>query len=75
MDEPQVRSIEEAEVHIRSWAVRIHQLERTVRTQQKLIDTMDTPLWKKMIFILDGWPLFRVVSKPQWRPWHQWWIS
>lgn len=71
----QVRSVEEAEIHVRNLAFRVRALERQVRAHQNLVETMDTPLWKKAIFVLDGWPLFRVVKRPQWRPWRRWWTS
>jgi hypothetical protein len=47
------------------------QLWREVRELQKENDTfVKTPLWKKCLFWLDGWPLIRIVARRQWRPWH-----
>lgn len=55
--------------------VRFGELERRVRRLEKLEDVMNTRLKKRIIFFLDGWPLFRVVDQPQWRPWRRWFRS
>ena len=70
-----VRSLEEAEAHVQSWSVRIRSLERRTRTIEELADVMDTPMWRRALFVIDGWPLFRVVDRPQWRPWRRWFTS
>lgn len=70
-----VDSLEEAEVHVRSLTQRVGELERRVRALEELEDTMATPLYKRLIFALDGWPWWRVVARPQWRPWRRWWTS
>lgn len=50
-------------------AARIRQLE-------KMMDTRATPLWKRMVFRIDGWPSWAyVASRPAWRPWRKWWTS
>jgi len=51
------------------------QLGDRLRRVEKLADVMDTPLRRKILFMLDGWPLFRLVDRPQWRPWRRWWTS
>lgn len=43
---------------------------------QQLEEEMDTfvkthPL-KRLWFFINGWPLNRLVDRPQWRPWHKW---
>lgn len=76
MDEqPRVRSLEEAEQHIGSLTTRVGELERAVRDLQRLEDTMATGLRKRLIFAIDGWPWWRVVARPQRRPWRRWWRS
>jgi hypothetical protein len=51
------------------------QLRNRVRRLEELEDTMNTPLLRRLLFALDGWPWFRVVERPQWRPWRRWWTS
>ena len=51
------------------------QLAGRVRALEKLVDVWDSPWWKLALFVLDGWPLKRVVARPQWRPWRRWWTS
>ncbi len=70
-----VRSVTDAEAVLNSHLVRLQQLEAKVRHLEKLEDVMDTSLPKRLLFAFDGWPLFRVVARPQWRPWRRWWTS
>jgi hypothetical protein len=37
-----------------------------------MLDVWDSPWWKLVLFVIDGWPLRRVVERPQWRPWRRW---
>lgn len=69
----QVRSIEEAEVHVRSLTVRVEELEREVRDHAQRFDTLQTPLWKRVLFRLDGWPGQCDLNAPERaaRPWHR----
>jgi hypothetical protein len=47
-----------------------------VRHVEKMLDTRATPLWKRVIFRIDGWPSWTVVAdQPRWRPWRKWWRS
>jgi hypothetical protein len=35
---------------------------------------LDSPIWKLVLFRLNGWPRLPVVATAQaWRPWHRWW--
>ena len=56
---------------------RIHELERLVSDHEQRFDTLQTPLWKRVLFRLDGWPGQRDLNAdaPSWRPWHRWWRS
>lgn len=69
---------------------RITELERQVRSLienqeadrlrlehiEDFFRTADTPLWKRIVFRLDGWgPWFRIRGEPRWRPWRRWWRS
>jgi hypothetical protein len=51
------------------------QLAGRVRSLEKLADVNASPLWKRVLFVIDGWPLTRIVDRPQWRPWRRWWMS
>lgn len=54
----------------------VNQQADRIRLIEKRFDTLDTPLWRRILFRIDGWPAwYRVVTKPQWRPWHRWWHS
>lgn len=67
-----VNSLEEAKVHIQSLTIRIGQLERTVSDMDQRFDTLQTPLWKRIWFRIDGWPGQRNLNAENrgWRPWH-----
>jgi len=73
----QVRSLEEAEQHIASLSVRIDQAERDLRDHAQRFDTLQTPILRRAIFRLDGWPGQRNLNaeRPAWRPWRRWWRS
>jgi len=75
--EVQVRSVEEAEVHIESLHVRVGELERLARDQAKRLDTLQSPAWRRLLYRLDGWPgqLDLNAPAPAWRPWRRWWRS
>ena len=61
---------------VRCHEVNIVDLRNRVRLLEKMIDTRNTPLWKRALFRLDGWPRWTVVAdKPAWRPWRRWWRS
>jgi hypothetical protein len=52
------------------------QLAGRVRTLEKMMDTRATPLRRRVVFRLDGWPSWAVVAEqPAWRPWRKWWMS
>lgn len=52
------------------------QLAGRVRHLEKMMDTRATPLWRRVVFRLDGWPSWPyVVAAPRSRPWRKWWRS
>jgi len=63
------------DAEIDSLWVNMRDLRGRVRHLEELEDTMDTPILRKIVFALDGWPLFRITDRPQWRPWRRWWTS
>ena len=48
------------------------QLADRVRHVEKCLDTLQTPLWKRIWFRIDGWPGQSNLNAPRraWRPWH-----
>lgn len=69
-------SFENAAPVIRGHEVNIKELQRQVRHLEKIVDTMSSPLWKRVLFRLDGWPSgWTVATAPAWRPWRRWWRS
>lgn len=38
--------------------------------------TLNSPLWKRVLFRIDGWgPWHTVRDHPRWRPWRRWYTS
>lgn len=70
-DGPSVRSLEEAEVVIRSLYARQTELQRQVRDHAKRFDTLQTPWWKRVWFAIDGWPWYNLNGTQKHRPWHR----
>jgi hypothetical protein len=51
-------------------------LEVALKRHEELLDTfVQTPAWKRWLFILDGWSGHKVIDRPKWRPWRRWWTS
>lgn len=69
----QVKSLEEAQVHIESLTIRIHKLEQMVSDMDQRFDTLQTPLWKRIWFRIDGWPGQNNLNADHRtkRPWHR----
>ena len=60
------------DAEIASLKVNVQHLQDRVRYLEKCNETgFETPLWKKLWFALDGWPLHRIAERRQWRPWHR----
>lgn len=72
MDE-QVKSLEEAEQHVRSLSARLNEVERVSRDHAQRFDTLQTPLIKRIWFRIDGWPGQNDLNADRraWRPWHR----
>lgn len=62
---------------VESLRVNNDQLWEYVVDFRERFDTLQTPLWKRIMFRLDGWPGQRNLraDKPTWRPWRRWWTS
>jgi hypothetical protein len=66
----------DAQAHIESLWENVRQQSARIRKLEDMIDTRSTPLWKRIVFRLDGWPPWHVVADgPAWRPWRRWWTS
>lgn len=76
-DDIEVRSLEEAKQHIASLRVRLGQIEDITFEHSRRFDTLQTPLWKRTWFRIDGWPGQSNLGckKPRWRPWRRWYTS
>lgn len=72
---PQVESLEEARAHIACLIEENANLGRRVSDLEAEMDMVfHTPAWKRLWFLLNGWPYHRVVEQheQQWRMWHRW---
>lgn len=69
-DEHRIASMEN---QIESLLVNQDQLWKLVRDHEQRFETLQTPLWKRVWFRLDGWPGQRDLNAPgrSWRPWHR----
>lgn len=72
MTEPevQVESLEEARTHIASLWINQRDLAGRVRLLEKMLDTKDSPWWKRLWWRIDGWPAWYRVGRRSRRPWH-----
>lgn len=67
---------ESTKSEIFSLKVNMDQQAHRIRMLEKMLDTRASPLWRRIVFRLDGWPSWATVSsRPSWRPWHRWWRS
>lgn len=66
-----VRSLAEAEVLMNSLDVRVGEVERLVRDHAQRWDTLQTPWWKRLWFVIDGWPWYDLNGMQRRRPWHR----
>ena len=57
---------------IRSLTVKVELLEALVSDHEQRFDTLQTPLWKRLWFRVDGWPGQNDLNATErsWRPWH-----
>jgi hypothetical protein len=68
-------ALEEIAAQVESLRVNVHgegQLWELVRDHEQRFDTLQSPLWKRLLFRLDGWPGQRDLNaaRRSWRPWH-----
>lgn len=52
------------------WA-NITDLAGRVRLIEKMIDTKDSPWWRRLLWRVDGWPAWYRVGPRGYRPWHR----
>ena len=55
---------------IESLRVNDQQLAARVRMLEKMLDTRDSPWWKRLWWRIDGWPPWTQVGERARRPWH-----
>jgi hypothetical protein len=60
------------EQEVRSLTVKVELLEQIVIDHAQRFDTLQTPLWKRICFRIDGWPGQKDLNANgrSWRPWH-----
>ena len=60
------------EQEVRSLTAKVEEQEQLMSDVLQRLDTLQTPLWKRVLFRLDGWPGQRDLNAPKraWRPWH-----
>ena len=51
--------------------IRLDLLEREVRDHSQRFDTLQTPWWKRLWFLIDGWPWYDLNGSRHRRPWHR----
>jgi hypothetical protein len=66
----EVRTLDDADAHVRSLWTNVDGLAARVRYLEELIDTKDSPWWKRVWFRLDGYPAWYRVGPRSKRPWH-----
>lgn len=72
MDVSGPNSPESLRAEIDSLWINVRQLSARCRLLEKLAEThLETPWWKRLLFVLDGWPLHGLAERPQWRPWRR----
>lgn len=61
-------------MRIQSLEVRVKELERVVSDMDQRFDTLQSPMWKRAWFRIQGWPGVRDLNAPapKPRPWHRW---
>ena len=50
---------------------RLDELERRVSDHAQRFDTLATPWWKRLWFVIDGWPWYDLNGRQKHRPWHR----
>ena len=69
-------TIEDLQTQITSLQLNEKQLYSRVRLLEKRFETLNTPVWKRILFRIDGWPAWHyVVARPNNRPWRKRWTS
>lgn len=58
---------------VKSLEFNMNQVKNAVSDHEQRFDTLQTRLWRRFWFRLDGWPGQNDLnaSKRQWRPWHK----
>lgn len=73
--EHKINTLADAQADINSLWVNYDQLMNRLRYLEKVHYIHDSPLRRRILWSIDGWPWRRYVEEPQWRPWRRWWRS
>lgn len=70
-------NLEDLEARITSLEANVHgDLAHRLRRVEDRFDTLNTPVWKRIVFRADGWgPWHTLRDAPRWRPWRRFWRS
>ena len=65
--------LESLEARVKSLEANLEQWQHMTRDHEQRFDTLQTPLWKRVWFRIDGWPgqCNLNAEKRSWRPWHR----
>jgi hypothetical protein len=65
--------LEDAAGHLTARRNAHNELWARVRHIEDQLDTLGSPLWKRVLFRADGYePWYVVDPRRRWRPWHRW---
>lgn len=64
--------IKSLQAEVESLKVNVEQLLHKVSDHEQRFDTLQTPMWKRLWFRIDGWPGIKDLNanKRSRRPWH-----
>lgn len=65
--------LEDLEARVESLELNLTEWQKMTRDHEERFDTLQTPLWKRLWFRVDGWPGQRDLnaSGRSWRPWRR----
>jgi hypothetical protein len=50
---------------------KVHDHERWLRDHEQRFDTLQTPLWKRVLFWFQGWPYYDLNGTRSEKPWYR----
>lgn len=65
-----IKSLDDAEAVINSLEVRLQEMRRIVSDHSQRFDTLQSPIWKRIWWWIDGWPWYDLNGTQKHRFWH-----